>query len=316
VPQGDSHQAAVNLHHQIRRRGVDERPTVETGVELGDRLRGKFVNAYGYLPQAEVAGLQAEHLRRIVDESLQPVRFLADDRRKLVLAGAPGQLLREGAGGGLHRRQRRLELVGDRIEERGAQLAAVPRRFGPGDGILPPRSFKRDGGQVGDGLHDRVGQGLSGHRQPANGRAAKANRRDDEIRSRLEHRPLQRDLVQRGIDVGQIHSTRARNGVGVTIVERDRRQPESSGDVRGDGLRRRRRTVPQQQRTAQRVELLEVLLTRERFERSLPCAARQLAGDDGRGHEGQQRDPVLRVGDRESAHGWQEEEVQTRHRRE
>ncbi len=36
VAQGDSHQTAVNLHHEIRRGGVDERPPVETGAELGD----------------------------------------------------------------------------------------------------------------------------------------------------------------------------------------------------------------------------------------------------------------------------------------
>ena len=47
-----------------------------------------------------------------------------------------------------------------------------------------------------------------------------------DVRPRLEHRPLQRDLVQRGIDIRQVRRAGARNGVRVTIVERDRRQPE------------------------------------------------------------------------------------------
>ena len=68
-----------------------------------------------------------------------------------------------------------------------------------------------------------------------------------------------------------------------------------------------------QQRTAQRVELLEIPLARQRFERPQARAARELARDDRRRHERQQRNPVLRVGDRECADRRQEEEVQTGH---
>ena len=69
----------------------------------------------------------------------------------------------------------------------------------------------------------------------------------------------------------------------------------------------------EQQRPAQRVEPLQIALARERLEIALAGAARQLAHDDGGHHEDEQRDPVLRVGDRPRSNRRKKEEVETEH---
>ena len=48
--------------------------------------------------------------------------------------------------------------------------------------------------------------------------------------------------------------------------------------------------------------------------RAILCGCRQIAGDDGDDEKREERDPVLRVGDRERAERREEEEVERQHR--
>ena len=79
----------------------------------------------------EVAGIDAKHLNRVGDQGLETDEIFVDDRDQLasrVRAGGPAE--QERRCGGLHRSQRRLELVRRGVQHRGTQLAALARRLG------------------------------------------------------------------------------------------------------------------------------------------------------------------------------------------
>ena len=70
-----------------------------------------------------------------------------------------------------------------------------------------------------------------------------------------------------------------------------------------------------QQHVPRQIEQTRHLVaTRDRLARPILCRRRQIAGDDRDDQEGEQRDPVLRIGDREGANRRQKEEVQREHR--
>ncbi len=101
--------------------------------------------------------------------------------------------------------------------------------------------------------------------------------------------------------------------IGPLIVDRDGRKLERLRDVPRDRAVQRRAAFPQQERPAERVQALEIALASHGFDRPLSGPARQLARHDRGQQERRERDPVLRVRDRQGADRRQKEEVEAEH---
>src|SRR5207245_8084997 len=64
----------------------------------------------------KLAGIDPQHLHRVSDERLKTVQALVDNGHKFAISGACRSTRPQIARGGLHRREWRLELVGERVQ--------------------------------------------------------------------------------------------------------------------------------------------------------------------------------------------------------
>ena len=155
LAQRQPQQVGVGVDHQPGGDPVRHRPPRQPRAELADHAVDEPVEVVPLRPHVEIARLDVEHLDRVADQALQACRLLVDDGQQLAGVVRRHQV-GETAGGGPDRRQRRLELVRHRIEERGAQLAAAAGRFGRRGRLALARPLQADGGQVGHRLQHRV----------------------------------------------------------------------------------------------------------------------------------------------------------------
>ena len=98
-------------------------------------------------------------------------------------------------------------------------------------------------------------------------------------------------------------------------ADRDAIQLETPRDIARDVGNRPLAVGGQQDVAAQIEQPGHLLFAGLGFARPLPGGCRQLAGDDGHGHEDEQRHPVLGIGDRERVERRQQEKVEREHRR-
>ena len=91
---------------------------------------------------------------------------------------------------------------------------------------------------------------------------------------------------------------------------------EAASDVPGEHLDRAGRLRGQQHVAGQIEQPRHLVPPRDGVARAILRRRRQIAGDDRHDEEREQRDPVLRIGDRERADRRQEEEVERQHRQE
>ena len=124
VEQGLLQQHRIDVEH--RQVGGD----VELDTVVGENLAGAPQRAADDLAEivrggveCERAGLEPRHVEEVGDEAVEPLGLLdhgADQLSLLVFGQRSGEIA-QGAGGTEYRSQRRLEVVGDRGQQRGAQ---------------------------------------------------------------------------------------------------------------------------------------------------------------------------------------------------
>ena len=219
---------------------------------------------------------------------------------QLAIAGAGRRARQQIARGRLHRRERRLELVRQRVQHGRPQLAALLRRLGARRGFLRARPFEPDGRQVRDRVQHRVAEPDVHEREAADGRAAELNRNHDQSGRVAQRGRPPGDLTKLRLEGRQLRRAGPRHGVGALIVQADRLQLERLGDVTRNRSGHRRAALGQKERPAERVQTLEIALPARGVDLPLPRPARELAGDDRRHQERDERHPVLRIGDREA----------------
>ena len=116
---------------------------------FGQRPRDDLLHRHLALLQMELAGFDARHRDHFRGELIQAVGFFIDYGEQLAVCrrGFAQQV----GDGGFDRSQRRLDIVGQRIEEGRFQQLALPRGFGVAGFLHGARLFDGDGGQVRDG---------------------------------------------------------------------------------------------------------------------------------------------------------------------
>ena len=96
---------------------------------------------------------------------------------------------------------------------------------------------------------------------------------------------------------------------GAPIIEHHGVQSEDLRQLAGELFGDRLHGIDQQDGAAESVEALDVALAIHRIQGLLLDARREPAGDEGGGEKAEERDPVLRIGDREFSDGREKEEV-------
>ncbi len=147
-------QVAVGVDHQTGGHLLDDGVTVQARLELLHRVDADDRRQLVALAvNREVAGVDAQHLDRVGHERAEAIELFVDDRDQLASFGASAGCARSRSlERSLHRRQRRLELVRQRIEHCRAQLAALARGFGARRGLVRACALQTDGREVGDGV--------------------------------------------------------------------------------------------------------------------------------------------------------------------
>ena len=136
----------------------DEMVAIETRLELPQR-RGHDVGEIVTIEMhGKVAGIDAQHLHRVGHERLKAIEVFVDDGDQLAIAGAGRRAGQQIARRRLHRRERRLELVRQRVQHRRPQLAALVRRLGARRRFLRPGPLEPDRRQVRDRLQHGVAE--------------------------------------------------------------------------------------------------------------------------------------------------------------
>ena len=76
----------IGIHEQIGRHPVDERAAVQAGVQIAKGSGHESRQRLALAAKRELAGVDAEHLHRVVHERVQAVEVFVDDRHELVVA--------------------------------------------------------------------------------------------------------------------------------------------------------------------------------------------------------------------------------------
>ena len=281
--------------------------------------------------------IQLRHLHGLFDEAVQAVGLLVDDVEQLVARGLVQRRLREQRGDGrLDRGERGAQLVGDGVEQRGAQALGLLGGFGAGAVFQGLGALNGHGDQPAERLHGLARQGDRLQQQRAGGTYtdAQGNGRRKAVGGRAKQ-GLQHGFAQvaddldaaalgvaggagddlgvrlpRHLGTGDALGVGEIDAVVVGDVQRHRRAVEGVGDAGGDEVEELGDVFRLQELAAQAVEHLRFAAARVGFVTLLADARGQVAGVDGGAQEGEQRHPVLGVGDGEGADGRQEEVVE------
>ena len=92
----------------------------------------------------KVAGIDAQHLDGVAHKALKPIQILVDDRGQLAISSNNRRTRQEMTRSRFHRRERRLELVRQRIQDGRPKLAALPGGLGSRRGFFSPRPLQTD----------------------------------------------------------------------------------------------------------------------------------------------------------------------------
>ena len=240
------------------------------------------------------AGLDPGEVEQVADQPRQAVRLLLDrtDQRDPVLGTR--SLLAQPCRGGPDRRQRRAQVVGDRVEDDRLRCVSLPRCLGlsaPRGGCL---TLGRDVEQARERRGDPVQIGLGPGRRAG---------RVEPDRSGLGREP-QGDLAGVGLRRGAGVKTQLSLAGGLQAGR------DSVDQVIGAAQQCRRRVGEHRRLTLSRSRLLRLQLG---FGRSPPRLARQTPDHQCGEEQDTERHHVVRVGDRQLVERLDEEVVEDQH---
>ncbi len=288
-------------------------PGSEDGFALLERGGGDFGDVLGCEFKLELAGIQASHLGGVADQLVEAVAFLVDDGQQLVGLGS-GFGGREQAGDGcLDGSERSAEVMGDGIEQGGFEALAFARGFGFSEFLDGACAFDGDGHQGAQGFEGAEGEEAAGNANTADGAGAGADGSEGKTQAGVGKR-----LVADG---GALHiffgKVRGSSGViklaFVLEVERGGSGAEGFNDVVGDGVQQGDGVAGNEQALAEGVEAFGFVALALGAQGFAPGACGELTDDERGGEEGQEGDPILRVGDGEGADRLDKEVVEHEH---
>ena len=154
-------------------------PAVQHGFELPERGAIDFADILRAFFQMQLARFDAHHRQHFGHQPVQPVGLFVDDGHQLafrIRAGSAEQAGDRGLNGG----KGRLEIVRQRVQQRGFEHFALARRFGAGGFFKGARPLDPNGHQVSDRIQHLVGGQRAGQPQIAQRLPAQADRDDGE----------------------------------------------------------------------------------------------------------------------------------------
>ena len=197
--------------------------------------------------------------------------------------------------------------MGDGIEQDGAQLLAFARGFCAAEFFDGAGALHGDADQAPDRFQGLPRKERARNAHAADDAHAHAERHEGELLVDLDVR-----LSAQGNHL-QVVRFEAIDGGSGTIDVGAIRQGDGGGadaegvhDVARDGVQQLGAVVARKQQLAEGVEAFQFLAALDGGPSPAAGAFRQFAGGDGGDEEGEQRDPVLRVGNGERADGRQE----------
>jgi len=118
--------------------------------------------------EAQRLGVETRHLDSLSDEAVKMGTFFFNHGDQIVALGfSHCGLTLQRRGSGTDCGQRSTQIVGDGVEDGGAQALAFARGFKPAGALESGRPLQRYRYEAGDGLIHRAGQRVSGHGQSA-----------------------------------------------------------------------------------------------------------------------------------------------------
>ncbi len=147
----------VDAHGRQLGRAVDvDDLAVERRGGIVDRGVEQLVDRHDRAPRLQHAGLDAREVEHVGDQPHEPIGLVldsADQRLALVL----GHVLAQGRGGRGDRRERRAQIVRDRLQQRGAQAVGLLERLQQQRFVLQPRPPESEPEDAAERLEHRLG---------------------------------------------------------------------------------------------------------------------------------------------------------------
>ena len=194
--------------------------------------------------------------------------------------------------------------MGDRIEQDGAQLFALARGFGAAEFFEGAGALDGDGDEAADRLQGLAGETRAGNTHAADDAHTDAQRHKGELAGGVEAR-----FAAQGNQLQIMRFEAVDGGAGAIDVgaggERDGGRADAEGldDVTRNSVEQFGGVIAREQQLAESVEAFQFLAALDGGASVRAGARRKFAGRDGGDQEGEERDPVLRVGDGERADG-------------
>lgn len=286
----------------VRAHGV---AAFESGLdEVGDGDGGEV--------HVHFLGFNLRHLDGLADEPVEPVAFFVDDGKELLTVGGVDVVAAEqGGGGAFDGGERGSELVGDGVEDEGAEALAFLVGLVFGDIFERLCAVERDRDEAADGLVAFCReadvfeqQKTAGADTGAQGDAGLA------VGGVLRAGEAEGELAEVGdfdgcgaLDAGLV------DAVSGEEVEHDGLGRGGDADQVGKGVDEGGDVFGLEEFAAEGEEDFEFLLTVSGVAGFVAGFLREPAADDAGGKEGEEGEPVLRVGDGEGADGRKEVEV-------
>ncbi len=303
----DARQAGlyVHVHDAISERELTFAHGGGNNVFDGPRFKFEF----------DFAGVQARHFAGFADEAIQTIGFFVDDGEKfLALAIGDAGVREQVRNGRFDGSERGAQRVGDGIKQRGAQALAFAGGFGEAELLDGAGAFDGDGDERADGFQSLAREHRAGNTQAADGASAETNRDEAEtIRDVYHGLFAENDRIQ----AFKIKLSNDRAGAIDFLFfgqeEGGGADFEDIHDLRGDAVEQLDYVAGFEQALAEGIEFFDFTAALRGVFGFLAGASGKMAGQHGDHQKSEERDPILRVGDRESADWRQEIIVEREH---
>jgi hypothetical protein len=261
----------------------------------------------------DLLGVELRHLDGFGDEAVEAIALFVDDGEQLVGLGGRDAAGEERSGCAFDGGERRAELVGDGVNHERAQALAFLGGFAAGDAFESLGALHGDGDETADGL-----RGFGGERDAAEDEQAAGA--DAGAQGNLNFAAVVAGAGQRvgevvevrDFDFGDAVFAGLVETVAIEQIEQAGAGGGDAGDGGGHGAEQSGDAFGLEELAAEAEEDFELALAAASFFGLVASLLREAAGEDGGGEKGEEREPVLRVGDGERADRRQEEEVVSR----